>query len=215
MNHDIPIPPGAEDDQGRPIQADVIDTPKVDKIEDEKPVGFLAKVSSKTRGFVRGFGRVLGTAAGWAANKMAWAYDRTLNPVLNLVEAYVPGAGQLRKAAFWYGVTIVVIGFVLGGVILAEQGAGLAGIVLGMLVGAVLLPALVITTPAIWLSVAVDLWMLSAIYNFIDTAVDWIDGTTGGYGFWSLLTVRMFPGWTILYTNRRREREAATALAAV
>jgi hypothetical protein len=210
VDSNIPVPPGAEDEAGRPLvpEAEVVDAPVVQ--DEEAPVGLFQRAWANMKAAVRATGGAIGTACGFAAGKVAWLYNHTAAPVLDWVEYYVPGMGQLRSAAFWYGLCLMIIGAVVGGLIFAEAGHMMPVVLLGMLFGAVLLPFLVVTTPAIWVAVFMDLWMLSVIYITIDAVADWITGRFED-GFWREYIFALAPGLCTAWVEWRARRNLEAA----
>jgi len=213
VNDSIPVPPGAEDESGNPIRAE---EPEVVDAEfsvtepapaDEEPKGLFQRAWANLKAAAHAVGSAIGTAAGWTAGKVQWVYAHTLGVVLDYVELYVPGCAQLRSAMFWYTAALVIIGAVLGGLIFAEAGYILPMVFVGMIIGAVLVPALIVLTPAVWLSVLADLWMLSIIYITIDTVVYWLKGEFEDAGFWKAYITMLAPGWAVLYADWKEERE--------
>jgi hypothetical protein len=123
----------------------------------------------------------------------AWvAYSYTLQPVLVFMERWVPGMSRLRNAIRTYMAVSTVIGAVIGLSIAVSAGAS-PFVVLGMMVlGAVLMPWIMLTTPAIWGLIALDIWFLSSVIILIDTTFDkWFDPRVS---FWQLLGYRACPG---------------------
>jgi hypothetical protein len=211
MNSNIPIPPGAEGENLKPVDAGVIDAPKVE-IEQAKP-SLLGRFSSAVARTVKGAFHLAGSALGFVVGKAMWVWDHTGAKLLSLIERWVPGAGRLRSAAFWYTLGMLITGLVLGGLIFAQAGYSLPMVLIGMLyVGLVLVPFIILTTPAMWIKMLIDLWVISCIFTVIDTFCAWLEGRSK-HGFWMTLVHNMIPGLYEAVAERKPRLAAAPACA--
>lgn len=193
----VPIPPGAEGPNARTIEVQVVDAPKA--IEEPKTgLSGLRSIFSRAWAAVKAAAKtvyrwvaVMGGAATYAV-MVAASY--TVTPVLDFIEYWVPGMGQFRAAAFYYGLGLIIVGAVVGGLLFGQAGYTLPMVFFGMLWGASLIPWIIVTTPSLWAQLAMDVWVLSTAFVLIDAVIDAIQGRIEGG--WAGVAHRLAPGIT-------------------
>lgn len=203
-----PMPPGYNPESFENHEEGVQDAPKVTVVKDVPADAKQANVETKSEGWFQRAWRMVKAAAdavsgaiGFVVTKVvrgvSWAYSWTLGPALSFVERWVPGMKYLRKTLFFYGVYIVLMGTLLGGMVFTVAGSPLSATILGMAYGAVLLPWILVTTPALYLTILSDIAVLSVGMIILSTILvkllNWSNTS-----FWAMLGHELWPG---LYEN--------------
>lgn len=205
MDSKVPVPPGYEPSEGEAmpkVETAVADAPEVEMVNEE-PKGLFQRAWAALKAAAITTWNGVAAVAHYAISSVVWLYYQTLAPTLDYIEVWVPGCSQLRDAMFWYGVSILIVGAVVGGLIFAEAGYMFPMIVVGMFAGMAIMPYVLLTTPAVWLAVILDVWILSNIFIFTEAVADVFKGRS----FWASYATRMWPG--LMWALAEREQDAA------
>ena len=202
-----PMPPGWNPgDNAAPVEAPTIEV----KAE--------AKAEVKTGFFQRAWAAIVAVPSKiwdgvtWVVKKVAhgvsWAWSYTGEPVFDFIERWIPGMGRIRSSIRWYSLWTVLVGAIVVGTLV---GTTFLTTIYGMALGAVLLPWLMLTTPAIWGTIALDLYIISVMFIVIDAIFLKV-----GFGlpFWATLGRNLWPGGYEFIERKLEERKAAAPEAA-
>lgn len=210
---DTPMPPGwkPEPEDGAPVDAPVIEKAPEGAKEvqaEVKPVGFFQRAWAA----IKAVPTKIWDGVTWVAKKIyrgvcvAWSY--TGEPVFDFIERWIPGMGRIRSAIRWYTLWAIIVGAVVVGTLAGTTVLSTLG---WMAYGAVLLPWIMLTTPALWGQIAMDLYTISAIFIAIDV---FIAKVAFGRPFWAGLVHDLWPGGYEFIARKLAERKAATPEAA-
>lgn len=189
-----PIPPGADVVRAKPATEQFVEQEQKSKVR--KVADYMGEKASGVMGFVKKavttVGSLMGKAAGYAVSGVVFVYSWTLGPALDFVERWVPGMGSLRACSKWYALGMLLMSLALGVLFGATMGYGILGSLAMMLAAPFIVAFVLVTSPTLWPSVVLDLYIISNFFNVVDALSDKF---ADGKPFWKSLLFRTAPGW--------------------
>jgi hypothetical protein len=206
-SNNTPMPPGWNPgDNPAPVEAPAIE-PKAEAKAEIKQ-GFFQKAWAA----IKAVPAKIWSGVTWVAKKIvhgvSWAWSYTGEPVFDFIERWIPGMGRIRSSIRWYSLWTVLVGAIVVGTLI---GTTFLTTLYGMALGAVLLPWIMITTPAIWGTIALDLYIISVVFIAVDVVMHKI---AWNRPFWANLAHELWPGGYEFIARKLEERKVAAPEAA-